>query len=296
MPENDDPPAPGFTDAPSTKLLTDQPQPARVYNALLGGKDNFPADREAAKEALAAFPTVMTGVRENRDFLRRAVRYCAEQGVRQFLDIGTGVPDEGSTHEVAQAAAGEDPTTVVYVDNDPIVLVHARALLQGTGPCRTFYLDADLRDPQLILEQARRHLDFERPLALMLVAVLHFLEDSDDPYGIVAHLLAALPAGSLLVISHVTADYRPAEIKRLIATYRERGMSAQARSREEIDRFVEGLELVAPGVQSVARWNPDPDPDRVLPDAAAVSCFGVVARKPGAAPSTAPASAAGGLT
>ncbi|MEY9958846.1 SAM-dependent methyltransferase [Streptacidiphilus sp. MAP5-52] len=278
--------------APSTKLRPGQPQPARVYNALLGGKDNFPADREAAEQALLDFPTLKVTARENRLFLARAVRYCAQdEGIRQFLDIGTGIPAQGSTHEIAQAIAGEEATRVVYVDNDPIVLVHARALLQGAGACRTFYLEGDLRDPQPILSAARAHLDFDRPIALLLVAVLHFVEDSDDPYGIVRQLLDALPAGSLLVLSHATGDYRPAEARRLVATYRERGMSAQARSRTEVDRFVQGLEIVAPGVQTVSRWRPDPGAEQ--PRSADVSCFGVIARKPGPPPST---TASGDLT
>jgi hypothetical protein len=179
--------------------------PARVYDYWLGGKDNFAADREAAERVLAVTPGLRFRVQANRAFLARAVRFLAtEAGIRQFLDIGTGIPTANNTHEVAQAAA--PASRIVYVDNDPIVLAHARALLTSTPDGATAYLEADLRDPAAILTEAARTLDFEQPVALMLIGVLHLVQDSEDPYGLVARYLAALQHGSYLAISHPASD------------------------------------------------------------------------------------------
>src|SRR6516165_6157581 len=193
------------------KLDTRHAHSARIYNYWLGGKDHFAADREAAEQAIAANPGIVADVRANREFLVRAVRYlAADCGIRQFLDIGTGLPTASNTHEVAQAVAPD--ARAVYVDNDPIVLSHARALLASTPEGATAYLDADLRDTSVILREAAQTLDFEQPVALMLLIILHLIPDADDPYGIVAALVQALPTGSYLVLAHPASDIRTAKM------------------------------------------------------------------------------------
>ncbi|MFC7544841.1 SAM-dependent methyltransferase [Plantactinospora sp. GCM10030261] len=267
-------------DRPPVDLRTDVPHPARVYDYLLGGKDNFAADRAAAEKGLQANPSSRVPPRENRRFLVRAVRHlAAEAGIRQFLDIGTGIPTAPSVHEVAQAV---DPTTrVVYADNDPIVLSHARALLTGTPEGQTAYLDADLRDVDAILDSPvlRATLDLGQPVGLLLIAILHFVGDDDDPYGIVRRLIDALPSGSYLALSHLTGDFNPAAWEKIAAIYRAQGVTMRVRSRAEIDRFFTGLELIEPGVQVVSRWRPDEAGEATPPTDAEVSVYGAVARK-----------------
>jgi hypothetical protein len=232
---------------------------ARIYNYWLGGKDNYAADREAAEQAIAANPGIVTDVRANRAFLARAVHYlAAERGIRQFLDIGTGLPTASNTHEVAQAA---DPAArVVYVDNDPIVLVHARALLTSTPEGATAYLDADLRDTAGILRTAAQTLDFGRPIALMLLIILHMIPDTDDPYGIVSALVEALPSGSYLVLAHPASDIRTAEMTEMTRRVNQRmsGPPATMRDHAAITRFFDGLDLVEPGVVQPQQWRPGP--------------------------------------
>jgi hypothetical protein len=186
------------------------PHIARIYDYWLGGKDNFAADQEAAERAMAATPTIVPGVRANRRFLGRAVRYMASAGIRQFLDVGTGIPTAGNTHEVAQSIAAE--SRVVYVDNDPIVLSHARALLAGASGS-TAYIEADARDTATILAGAARTLDFTRPAGVMLIAILHCIPDSDDPRGIVTALLDAVPSGSFLALTHPARDQVAVAVK-----------------------------------------------------------------------------------
>jgi hypothetical protein len=280
-----------------TEIDTSVAHPARVYDYWLGGKDNFAADREAAERVLAVTPGLRFRVRANRAFLARAVRYlAAEAGIRQFLDIGTGIPSANNTHEVAQAAAPE--SRVVYVDNDPIVLSHARALLASNSAGATAYIDGDLRDTQAILDAATRTLDFSQPVALMLLGILHLVSDAEDPCAIVARLLAAVPSGSYLAISHPASDTHPgqAEAQR---RYNERVSTPQKmRTHGEVCRFFDGLSLVPPGVVYVHTWRPDPsndvsgdaddvsgDADDVSPDADharenVTSAHGGVARKP----------------
>jgi hypothetical protein len=183
---------------------------ARVYNYWLGGKDNFAADRAAAEQAIAAFPDIVLSARANRAFLRRSVTYLVSAGIRQFLDIGTGIPSANNTHEVAQRLAPE--CRIVYVDNDPVVLAHARALLTSTPEGATSYIEADLRSAEQILETAAETLDFGQPVAIMLMAILQHLSDADDPYGVVGRLLSALPAGSCLALSHPARDIHAAEM------------------------------------------------------------------------------------
>jgi hypothetical protein len=229
---------------------------ARIYDYWLGGKDNYAADRKAAEAAIAAYPGVATGARANRQFLARAVRHLAgEAGIRQFLDIGTGIPTANNTHEVAQSVAPD--SRIVYVDYDPIVLLHARALLASHDDGRIDYLDADLRDTGSILERAARTLDFSRPVAIMLIAILHAVDDADDPYQIVATLLDAVPPGSYLALSHVASDIDPEKIAE--ATERLNQLSHQhftLRDRAQVTRFFDGMELLEPGVARVEEWRP----------------------------------------
>ena len=232
---------------------------ARVYNYWLGGKDNFAADREAAEQAIAANPGIVTDVRANREFLARVVRFLAcECGIRQFLDIGTGLPTVSNTHEVAQAAAPD--ARIVYVDNDPIVLAHARALLTSTPEGVTAYLEADLRDTSAILQAAAQTLDFRQPIALMLLIVLHLIPDADDPYAIVATLVRALPAGSYLVLAHPASDIQTAKMADMTRRVNERmsGPKATMRDHAAVTRFFEGLHLLEPGVVQPQQWRPDP--------------------------------------
>jgi S-adenosyl methyltransferase len=258
-------------------LDTGVPHIARVYDYWLGGKDNFAADRQAAEQVIATAPQVMTSVRAQRAFLGRAVHYLADDaGTRQFLDIGTGLPSANNTHEVAQRLAPE--SRVVYVDNDPIVLVHARALLTSDPEGATAYLDADLRDTGRLLTEAAGTLDFGQPVALMLLGVLHCIPDDDDPHAIVASLLAAVPAGSYLVVAHPASDIAAEQMARSSRDYNERAAApVTMRTHAEVCRFFEGLELVEPGVVQVHRWRPgtsDPGQDRELAN------YGGVGRKP----------------
>jgi O-methyltransferase involved in polyketide biosynthesis len=263
------------TDLPPV-IRTDVPHTARMYDYFLGGKDNYPVDREAAQEMIAANPDVTIGPVENRRFMVRVARYLAEQGIRQFVDVGTGFPTSPNLHEVVQ---GVDPSArVLYIDNDPLVLLHARARLIGAERGRTTYLEADLRDPDLAarLVGGRDGIDPAKPTALLLIAVLHFLADDDDPYGIVYRLVDRLPAGSYLAVSHVTADVNPL-MEDTARDYREKGMTAQTRDRAEVCRFFDSVELVEPGLAFVHRWRPDGPIERTDKQ---VSCYGAVGRKP----------------
>jgi S-adenosyl methyltransferase len=236
---------------------TTRAHPARIYDYWLGGKDNFAADREAAELALKAYPDLAKAVQSNRAFLGRAVRFLAGEGIRQFLDVGTGIPAADNTHEVAQQAAPD--SRIVYVDNDPIVLLHAQALLKSTPEGACDYIQADLRDPDTILARAARTIDFGRPVALMLLAVLQFILDEQDPYGLVSRLVAALPSGSYLVISHPTDDFNPNRGESM-KVYNERSADqAVVRDKAATARFFDGLELLEPGVVPVAQWRPDSD-------------------------------------
>jgi len=253
---------------------TAKAHPARIYDYWLGGKDNFAADRDAAELALKAYPDLAKAVQSNRAFLGRAVRFLAGQGIRQFLDVGTGIPAADNTHEVAQREAPD--SRIVYIDNDPIVLLHAQALLKSTPEGACDYLQADLRDPDTILARAARTIDFGRPVALMLLAVLQFILDEQDPYGLVSRLVAALPSGSYLVISHPTDDFNPNKGESM-KVYNERSADqAVVRDKAATARFFDGLELLEPGVVPVARWRPDSDLTAARPS----SMWCGVARKP----------------
>jgi SAM-dependent methyltransferase len=251
--------------------------PARVYDYWLGGTNNFAADREAAERVLAATPGLRARVRANRAFLARVVRYlAAEAGIRQFLDVGTGIPSANNTHEIAQATAAD--SRVVYVDNDPIVLIHAQELLASAPEGATQYVEGDLRDPAAILEAVAGTLDLTRPTALMLLGVLHLIGDSEDPYRIVAELMDALAPGSYLAISHPASDIHVAAQAEAQKRYNERVSTPQTlRNHAEVTRFFDGLDLVPPGVVYVHSWRPDPGD---VPPADGVSAHGGVARKP----------------
>jgi hypothetical protein len=262
------------------EIDTSKPHPARMYDYALGGKNHFAADRQVAAKVLESSPTSRTIARENRAFLGRAVRYLAgEAGIRQFLDIGTGLPTTDNVHEVAQAVAPS--SRVVYVDNDPMVLAHARALLTSTPEGRTAYIHADLRDPSAILADlvTRDVLNFSQPIALMLVAILHFIPDGDKAAEIIATLLDALPPGSYLAASHGTAEHNPDEAAAALRTYREARIPMQFRDSDEFARLAfSGLDLVPPGVVLVSEWRPERAGPRPKP--AEVNCYGGVARKP----------------
>ncbi|HEX9042923.1 MAG TPA: SAM-dependent methyltransferase [Trebonia sp.] len=233
---------------------------ARIYDYLLGGKDNYEADRAAVDAVLKIAPEMGFTARENRAFLGRAVRYlAAEAGVRQFLDIGTGIPTAGNTHQVAQDVAPE--ARVVYVDYDPVVLAHARALLKSDKAGATQYIDADLRDTGTILDQASQLLDFTQPVAVTMLMILHVIPDSDDPYALVARLMNALPTGSYLAVSHLGAELLDREKREGFQDVIRRQAQQQyiGRSRAEMERFFAGTDLVDPGLVRVEQWRPDPD-------------------------------------
>jgi hypothetical protein len=255
-------------------------QSARMYDYYLGGKTNFAPDREAAEAALATFPSLRIGAQANRAFLLRLVRHLADLGITQFLDIGTGIPIEGrNTHDVAQAVAPE--ARVVYVDNDPIVLAHARALMTGHASGSTTYIDADVRDPDSILDHPAlaSTLDPGKPTAVLLIAVLHFIVDADKPKEILTRLTEGLPSGSYLGLSHGTHDFAPEVFENLQRTYQQAGISGQTRTRAEFAALVpDGWEIVEPGVELVTRWHPD-DPEAPQPDDAQVYFYGLLARK-----------------
>jgi len=243
------------------EINTHVAHPARVYDYWLGGKDNFAADRALGDAIRDAVPTIEAMARANRAFLGRAVRYLAgAEGIRQFLDIGTGIPTVGNTHEVAQGIAPD--ARVLYVDNDPIVLAHARALMTSHPAGVTGFIQADLREPEAILTDPAlaATLDLRRPVALMLVAVLMYFRDEEDPPGMVAPLVDALPSGSYVAITHPTADFNPEAMAGAVMAAEHGGVTLVPRSREETAAFFTGLDLMEPGLVPVLAWRPDPGP------------------------------------
>jgi len=251
--------------------------PARVYDYWLGGKDNFEADRIAGEETIAAYPAIRASARANRAFLARTVRYLtAEAGIRQFLDLGTGLPTASNTHEVAQDIAPE--SRIVYVDNDPLVLSHARALLTSSPEGRTAYLDADLRDTDRILEQAAETLDLGQPVAIMLLAILHYIPDLGEARAIVGRLLSAVPSGSYVTISHAASDISPEAMAEMIRRMNQHLAEGNhvGRTREVVAGFFDDLELLEPGVVKVTEWRPASQVEAEGP----TSLWGGVARKP----------------
>lgn len=268
------------------KIDTSVAHPARVYDYLLGGTDNFAVDREAAKLHAAANPggidAVRTDIRANRGFLVRAVRYLAgEAGIRQFLDIGTGVPNADNVHAVAQRTAPD--SRIVYVDNDPIVLAHAHSLLRSSPEGAAAYIDADLREPDSIVEKAAATLDLNKPIAVMLIAILHFELKGGDPEDIVARILDAVPSGSYLVISHLTQDIQPevmAKLAEVVEANPTMDYRFVMRTRSDVARFFDGLELVEPGIVPVEDWRPDDAKPARPAGVGEPPFYGAVGRKP----------------
>src|SRR5215831_5428166 len=274
---------------PAPRFDPSVPHPARVYGYWLGGKDHYPADREVAEEVIRRRPQVVAGARANRAFLARVVRYlAAECGIRQFLDIGTGLPAPASTHQVAQSIAPD--SSIVYVDNDPLVLVHARALLTSNPQGSCGYVEADLRDTSAVLAGAAQTLDLSRPVAVLLLAVLHFLADSDDPAGVVAALTRRLAPGSFVVISHLTADFAPGPVGAAVEAYQALVPSPlAARSHAQVSALFGGLPLVPPGVVPITEWRPA----TVSPPPHAADLYAGMARAPGEPAVTAEAAVSG---
>ena len=257
------------------QIDTSRPHPARVYDWWLGGKDNYPVDEELARKILAVDNSAVRGARANRRFMHRAVRAVAEAGIRQFLDIGTGIPTEPNLHQVAQAVA--PASRVVYADNDPIVLRHAQALLRGCEEGRTEYVHADVRDIDALLRQAAETLDFSRPVALSLVALTHYLDDG--VHDLLAKYVAALAPGSHLILSQVTPDLNPEAIAKAAGAFRASGTPFFPRSITDFQRFFEGLELLGPGVIPVTGWRPEAE-DVAAQTEGVVPVYAGVARKP----------------
>ncbi|GAB3980492.1 SAM-dependent methyltransferase [Actinoallomurus acanthiterrae] len=242
---------------PAAKIDTSRPHSARIWNYWLGGKDNYPVDRQVGDEIELLHPGIITYALADRAFLGRAVRYLAEEaGTRQFLDIGTGLPTVDNTHEVAQRVAPE--ARIVYADNDPLVLVHAQALLTSSPEGSTDYIDADLHDPDAIVTAAAKTLDFDRPIAIMLLGIVNFIADLDEAYAIVRRLMDSVPAGSHLAISHTT--YGPAMDAAVEYWNRFGTPKLTQRTPEQIAGFFDGMDLLEPGVVSCSRWRPEAEP------------------------------------
>jgi hypothetical protein len=264
----------------ASHIDTTHPHPARMYDYYLGGKDHYEVDEKAAAHVIDVYPAIKICARTNREFMHRATRWLAgEAGIRQFLDIGTGIPTEPNLHQVAQSVAPD--ARIVYADNDPIVLAHAQALLRSTPEGRTAYIEADVREPERILTAPELHqtLDLSRPVALSLNALLHFIPDEDHPYDLVQQLVNALPSGSYLVLTHCTPDFDPQTWEKVIRIYHEGGIPAKVRSLTEVTRFFDGLKLVEPGVEVPHRWRPDPDQPPAEVTDAEVSFYAGVAQK-----------------
>jgi hypothetical protein len=265
---------------PADRIDTENAHSARIYDYILGGKDYYPADKEAGDAMAREWPALPVHMRANRDWMNRAVRWLAEEaGMRQFLDIGTGIPTSPNLHEIAQAVAPE--SRVVYVDNDPIVLTLSQGLLASAPEGRTAYLEADFRDPAAILgaPELRETLDLSRPVALTVIAIVHFMLDEDDAVGVVRRLLEPLPPGSHLAMSIGTAEFAPEEVGRVAREYAARNMPMRLRTLEEAQEFFEGLELVEPGIVQVHKWRPDGTGEAGIRDED-IAMYGAVARKP----------------
>lgn len=248
-----------MTNSPAARDIdTSRPHSARMYDYYLGGKDHFDVDKEAAEKVVAAFPPILVCARENRAFMHRATRVLArEYGIRQWLDIGTGIPTEPNLHQVAQSLVPE--AKVVYADHDPLVLKYAETLMRSTREGRTAYVQADFKEPDSILNapELEQVLDLSKPVALSLNALLHFITDEDQPYAIVDRLLGALPSGSALALTHCTPDFDAAGWEKITQIYEQGGTHFRVRNKEEVTRFFDGLELVEPGIEVAHRWHPE---------------------------------------
>ncbi|MFD7537610.1 SAM-dependent methyltransferase [Streptomyces sp. NPDC059819] len=261
-------------------LGQDRPHSARMYDYYLGGKTNYAVDREAAEAVIEQFPAILTVARINRAFMHRSARFlAAERGIRQFLDIGTGIPTEPNLHEVAQSV---DPRCkVAYVDTDPIVLAYADSLLTSSPEGETTYLEGNVTEPEDVIAAVKEDgcLSFEEPIALTLHALLHFVTDEQDAYAIVERLLAELPSGSYLSLSHCTGDFAPKPWQAIVDLYTKKGTPVQVRSHEEVLRFFSGLDLVEPGLAVAHRWQPRPASGPSLVNDADASLYAAVAMK-----------------
>ncbi|WP_269856350.1 SAM-dependent methyltransferase [Streptomyces sp. RPT161] len=268
--------------ASGVDLRLDRAHSARIYDYFLGGRTNFAADREAAAKVLGVFPAAQLAARVNREFMHRATRALARAGTRQWLDIGTGIPTSPNLHEVAQEVAPE--ARAVYTDNDPIVLAHAAALLRSHPEGRTAYVQADVTDPAAVLSapELLGTLDLSRPVVLSLNALLHFVDDErgGGAHAVVEHFKRALPPGSVLAVTHATADFAPEALAEVTAIYRAAGTPVRLRDRAEFARFFDGWELLEPGITLSHRWRPDDPRDVAAVSAAEASCYAAVARKP----------------
>lgn len=261
---------------PVDEIDTSRPHPARMYDYYLGGWDNYEVDREAAQRVIDVLPDIIPAARANRDFLHRSVRFLVESGIRQIIDIGTGIPTSPNTHEIAQAAAPD--VRVAYIDNDPIVATHAGARLTGAG--QTGFFLGDVRQPRTILDHPTigKLIDLDQPVAVLLVAVLHFIKDEEDPAGIVATLRDALPAGSFLVLSHATADFHGSSLPEVFKIYEKATATLNTRPHAEVAGLFDGFDVVEPGVVQIPMWRPDgPDPDPA--EVRRIGFYGGVGRK-----------------
>ncbi|MCP9953417.1 SAM-dependent methyltransferase [Actinomadura madurae] len=270
----------GGVDRSSVDLETGRAHGARIYDYILGGKDHYEADRAAGDETLRVWPALRVHMQANRSFMHRVARYMAvEKGIRQFLDIGTGIPTSPNLHEVVQEKAPD--SRVVYVDNDPIVLVHARALMQSTPEGRTAYVQADMREPERIFTAPELHstLDLTQPIGLTVIAVVHFIEDDDEAYRVVRDLVDRLPSGSWVGLAIATDDFDRDVLAEVQRTYHAHGESLRWRTHEQALRFFDGLELEEPGVVQIHKWRPDGTLSRPVSDKD-IAMYGGVAVKP----------------
>ncbi|MBL1099483.1 SAM-dependent methyltransferase [Streptomyces coffeae] len=272
-------PAPGQANSQEAELGQNRAHSARMYDYYLGGKTNYAVDREAAEAVIRVFPAIEVTARVNRAFMHRVGRYLARQGVRQFIDLGTGIPTAPNLHEIVQQIAPH--SSVLYLDNDPIVLVYADELLDGTPEGTTCYAEADVTRPEKVLEavEATNTIDLDRPVALSLHALLHFVPDEQDPYEIVRSLLARVAPGSYLSLSHCTGDFDPEAWSAIVDAYTQRGTPTQVRTKAEVLRFFDGLEMVEPGVVVGHRWRPEPASGPSLVTDAQVSLYAGLGRK-----------------
>ncbi|MGH3585014.1 MAG: SAM-dependent methyltransferase [Pseudonocardia sp.] len=261
-------------------MHTDRAHGARIYDYILGGKDNYAVDREVGDASAQIWPALRTHMRENRAFMHRVARVlAAEHGIRQFLDIGTGIPTSPNLHEVVQAVAPD--ARVVYSDNDPIVLAHARALMTSTVEGKTAYVAADMRDPEAILAapQLAETLDLTRPVGLTIIAMLHFIEDEDEALRVVRQVLDVLPSGSYFAATIATDEFDPEPLARVQQSYRDHGEVLHFRTRAQAERFFAGMELLEPGVVQMHKWRPDPIDVGTVQDAD-IAMYAGAARKP----------------
>ncbi|GHB72114.1 hypothetical protein GCM10010331_70290 [Streptomyces xanthochromogenes] len=261
-------------------LRQDRAHSARMYDYYLGGKTNYAVDREAALQVMKVFPAIETVARVNRAYMQRAMRYLAQQGVRQFIDVGTGIPTAPNLHDVVQAV--EPASRVVYADNDPIVLVYADELLAGSPQGRTSYVHADATRPKQVLDAVREEgiLDLSQPVGLSLHALLHFVPDDQEPYRVVGEFMEQLPSGSYLSLTHCTGDFDPAAWNAIIDTYIQRGTPAQVRDRKSVLRFFDQLDLVDPGVVLAHQWKPEAGSGPGILTDRLVSLYAGIGRKP----------------